>query len=102
MNSGDTDKLLAHAQIGLAFLIAIGFLAMLGILLFHSTTLTTEGTTIVTGLLSVLGTILTLQMNFFFARHRPAAQTLPDDPDNGNGHATEKLADPKDQSQPTK
>lgn len=78
----DVDKLLARAQVGLAFLVAMGFLAILGVLLFHGATLSSTAVTIVTGLLSVLGTIFTLQMNYFFARHRP--QGLPDDASDPN------------------
>lgn len=77
----DVDKLLARAQVWLAVLVACGFLGLLFVLLFHSVELTAAGTTIVTGLLSVLGTILTLQMNFFYARHRSPSQALPDPPD---------------------
>lgn len=70
------DLMLARAQVGLAYLLAGGFLGILGILLFHSSTMSATEVTILTGLLSVLGTILTLVMNYFFARQRPP--TLPD------------------------
>src|ERR1039457_4263256 len=72
----DVDKILARAQVGLAFLFAIGFFGLLfALLLFHRDMSATE-LTILTGLVSVLGTLLALMMNFFFARTRPAA--LPD------------------------
>jgi hypothetical protein len=70
------DLLLARAQVGLGFMILFGFLAILAALLFHTGTMSSTEVTILTGLLSVLGTILTLVMNFFFARQRPP--TLPD------------------------
>jgi hypothetical protein len=72
----DVDRLLARAQVGLAFLFAIGFIAILGALMFLSKDLSATATTVLTGLLSVFGTILTLQMNFFYARQRQPA--LPD------------------------
>ena len=75
MNS-DVDLLLARAQIGLAYLFAVGFIGILAMLVFQPINLTPTATTILTGLLSVFGTILTLQMNYFFARQRPP--TLPD------------------------
>ena len=72
----DVDKILARAQVGLAFLFAMGFFGLLfALLLFHRDMSATE-LTILTGLVSVLGTLLALMMNFFFARTRPAA--LPD------------------------
>lgn len=81
MTMADIDKLLARAQVGLAFLVAGGFLLILTVLLFHSTQLTQPVVGIATSLLGVLGTIFTLQMNYFFARHRP--QSLPEP--NGSG-----------------
>jgi len=72
----NVDTMLARAQVGLAFLFAVGFFALLFmLLLFHRDMSATE-LTILTGLVSVLGTLLALMMNFFFARTRPAA--LPD------------------------
>jgi hypothetical protein len=72
----NVDLMLARAQIGLAFLFAIGFLVILGVLIFYQANLTPTVTTILTSLLSVFVTILTLQSNYFFARTRPP--TLPD------------------------
>jgi hypothetical protein len=70
------EQLLARAQVGLAFLFAIGFFALLFILLTYHREMTSTELTILTGLVSVLGTLLALIMNFFFARTRPTA--LPD------------------------
>jgi hypothetical protein len=72
----DVDKILARAQVGLAFLFATGFFALLFMLLLYHRELSSTELTILTGLVSVLGTLLALMMNFFFARTRPAA--LPD------------------------
>lgn len=77
----DIDRLLARAQVGLAFLTAIGFFVLLGILLFHGFALNQAVTDIVTSLLGVLGTIFTLQMNYFYARHRPqTGEPVPTNP----------------------
>jgi hypothetical protein len=84
MNS--VDKLLAWAQVTLAGIVAFGFLGVLAALLYiaqHPVNLQQTIITMLTGLLATLGTIFTLQMNYFFARHRP--QGLPD-PTNGNGN----------------
>lgn len=70
------DKLLACAQVGLALLFAIGFFAVLFFLMLYHKEMSATEITILTGLVSVLGTLLALQQNFFFARTRPAA--LPD------------------------
>jgi len=72
----DVDKLLARAQVGLACLFSFGFFGLLAGLIFFHRDMTPTELTILTGLVSVLGTLLALQMNFFFARTRPAA--LPD------------------------
>lgn len=74
----EIDSMLAKAQVGLAFLFAIGFLLILAVLIFYQTNLTPTVTTILTSLLSVFVTILTLQSNYFFARQRPPG--LPDSP----------------------
>ncbi len=70
-----TDTLLARAQVGLAFLLAFGFIGVLFTLIFYKP----ADTTILTNMLVVLGTLLTLQMNYFFARHRPATSNGDDD-----------------------
>ena len=72
----DVDRMLARAQVGLAFLFAGGFFTLLFMLLMFKRDMSPTELTILTGLVSVLGTLLALQMNFFFARTRPAA--LPD------------------------
>jgi hypothetical protein len=76
MNSSDVDRLLARAQVGLAFLFSFGFFGVLFFLMLYHRELSPTELTTLTGLVSVLGTLLALQMNFFFARTRPAA--LPD------------------------
>jgi len=70
------DKLLAWAQVTLAVVFSIGFFAVLFFLMLGHRDMSTTEVTILTGLVSVLGTLLALMMNFFFARTRPAA--LPD------------------------
>jgi hypothetical protein len=70
------DKLLAWAQVCLAFLFTLGFFAVLFFLMLFNKQMSTTEITILTGLVSVLGTLLALQQNFFFARTRPPA--LPD------------------------
>lgn len=75
----NTDHLLARAQVGMAFLFALAFIAVLLVLLLSLTgvhELAPSVNTLLTGLLGVFGTIITLQQNYFFARQRPT--TLPD------------------------
>lgn len=75
----DTDKLIARAQVGLAFLFALAFIVVLLVLLVSLTgvkELPAAINALLTGLLGVFGTILTLQQNYFFARQRPP--TVPD------------------------
>lgn len=75
MNSCDRDLILARAQVGLAFFFAGGFLGCLVILFFNHATMTPQELTIVTGLTGVLGTIVTQQSGYFFARQRPHIPT---------------------------
>jgi hypothetical protein len=42
-------------------------------LVFFHSNLSETANTLLTGLLGVFGTVLTLQQNYFFARHRPAS-----------------------------
>jgi hypothetical protein len=70
------DKLLAYAQVGHSFLFAIGFFALLFILIMYHRDMTSVEVTIMTGMVSVLGTLVTQQQTFFFARKNPSA--LPD------------------------
>lgn len=76
MFSKDMDLLLARAQVFLAILFATGFLALTAGLIFFHSQMSTQDVTLVTTMLTVMGTLLTLQMNFFYARQRP--QALPD------------------------
>jgi|HubBroStandDraft_4_1064222.scaffolds.fasta_scaffold05608_6 protein-S-isoprenylcysteine O-methyltransferase Ste14 len=72
----DADRWLAKAQIGLAFFFSVFVFALVFSLIYYRSQMSSVEVTILTSLTSVLATILTLQMNFFFARTRPAA--LPD------------------------
>jgi len=75
----EIDRLLARAQVGLAFLFAVGFILILAVLLLSLTgvkELPASTNALLTGLLGVFGTIITLQQNYFFARQRPHG--LPD------------------------
>jgi outer membrane biosynthesis protein TonB len=72
----DTDKILAWAQVIFAGLLLLSIIALVFLLVLFKTQLSETGTTILTSVIAALITILTLQMNFFFARSRPAA--LPD------------------------
>lgn len=81
------DTLLARAQVGLAFLFAAAFVGLILLLCFSFSgvrPLSQEANTLLTGLLGVMGTIVTLQQNYFFARHRPQDGALPDG--NGDSH----------------
>lgn len=85
MAENTIDQLMAKAQIWLAVLIAMGFLSILAALLYiatHPVPMQGSVVTLLTGLLSVLGTILTLQMNYFYARHRSSAVLDPSPTDN--------------------
>jgi hypothetical protein len=66
----DVDKLLARAQVGMAFMFAVGFISVLLVLVFWAKDLPPIVNTLLTGLLGVFGTIVTLQQNFLFARQR--------------------------------
>lgn len=79
------DKMLARAQVGLAFLFAFGFLGILAALIFVPA-IAKETSSLLTNMMTVLGTLLTLQMNYFFARQRPPA--LPDPPNGGSNVQT--------------
>lgn len=79
------DLLLARAQVAIAHITTVGFFGLLACFMFVRKELDSTQTTILTSLISVLGTIWALQMNFFFARMRP--QGLPD-PVNGTTIST--------------
>jgi hypothetical protein len=72
----DVNRILARAQVGLTFTFTFGFFAMLFLLMYLHKDMSTTEVTILTGLVSVLGTLLTQQIMFFFGRPRPTA--LPD------------------------
>lgn len=74
----DVDKLLARAQVSLALLTLIAFVGLIFALLFHQTAQISGHHDVIIGLLSGLGTVLTLQMNYFFARHRSQSDAGPD------------------------
>jgi hypothetical protein len=75
MNDCERDVILARAQIGLAFFFGFAFMGCLGVLMFDHAVMSAQELTIVTGLTSVLGTIVTQQSNYFFARQRPHTPT---------------------------
>jgi energy-coupling factor transporter transmembrane protein EcfT len=88
----DIDTLIAKTQAKLAFLFGVAFIFVLLMLIFvlalWALKVLTEPPTsilsLLTGLLGVFGTIVTLQQNYFFARHRPPTAADNDD-DGGNG-----------------
>jgi len=74
----DLDLLTARAQIGLAFAVLVAFVGLIYALLFHPTAPNVSAHhDLIIGLTSSLGTVFTLQMNFFFARHRPDGSANP-------------------------
>lgn len=77
----DTDRLLGRSQFALSLLIMVGFIGAIAIVLFKARDFSQTQLTIITGLLSTLGTVFTLSANFWFARHRP--QSAAADGDNG-------------------
>jgi hypothetical protein len=76
MKQLDVDLLLARAQVAFAGIMLSGIFVMVFVLIFFHGDMTTTAVTIITSVITALVTILTLQMNFFYARQRPAA--LPD------------------------
>jgi hypothetical protein len=70
------EVLLARAQIGLALIFSMGFFALLFVMILYHKDLTSTELTIITSMLSVLATVLTSQMAFFFSRSRPTG--IPD------------------------
>lgn len=70
------DLMLARAQIVLTFVLLSAIISMLVGLIFFRNVMTDKTVSTVTNLLMLLGTLLTLSWNYFFARQRPAA--LPD------------------------
>lgn len=80
MTSARTDYLLAIAQILLASIMAMGFLAVIFVLIFYHATLDQGTNTLLTGLAGVLGTIVTQQSGYFFQRQRPPGTPDPAPP----------------------
>ena len=78
MKQFDVDLLLAKAQVGFAALMLVGVFALIFVLIFFHGDMSTTAVTIITSVITALVTILTLMMNFFYARSRPAA--LPEPP----------------------
>jgi uncharacterized membrane-anchored protein len=76
MKQTDIDLLLAKAQVFFASTMLLGIFALVFVLIFFHGDMTATAVTIITSVITALVTILTLQMNFFYARQRPAA--LPD------------------------
>ncbi|HUD11448.1 MAG TPA: hypothetical protein VMS08_03485 [Candidatus Saccharimonadia bacterium] len=76
MNQTDVDWLLAWAQIIFAAIMLLGIFGLVFVLIFFNTNMTPTAVTIMTSVITALVTILTLMMNFFYARSRPLA--LPD------------------------
>jgi len=77
----DLDLLLAKAQVGLAVLMSLGFLATLFVLILLHNTLAPVENSLLSGLTGVLGTIVTQQSGYFFARQRIAGLTNPNGKD---------------------
>ena len=95
------DTLLARAQVGLAFFFSAGFIGCLFVLMLLHNQLDTDAKTLLTGLLGVLGTIITQQSAYFFARHRPPTVEDADVPDPTNPVAGPRpVTSPVDPQQP--
>lgn len=76
------DLMLARAQIGLAFFFGLAFVSavlMLMLSIAHVVDLPNGANALLTGMAATLGTIVTLQQNYFFARHRPGSTVDPAD-----------------------
>lgn len=76
------DVLTAKAQVWITTITLVSFIGLIVALMFHApiANINTHHDLLI-GLLSGLGTVLTLQMNFWFARHRRADDpTIPTEP----------------------
>lgn len=80
MKQSDLDLLLAKAQIAFTAILLVSIIALVFVLVLFRTQLSETGTTIITSVIAALITILTLQMNFFYARTRPSALPDPNSP----------------------
>lgn len=87
MKQTDVDLLLARAQVGFAAVMIVGIFALVFVLIFFHGGMTTTAVTIITSVIAALVTVLTLQMNFFYARQRPSA--LPDPPQSVSASTTQ-------------
>jgi uncharacterized membrane-anchored protein len=76
MKQADMDLMLAKAQVFFSAIMLLGIFALVFVLIFFHGQITATALTIITTVITALVTILTLQMNFFYARQRPSA--LPD------------------------
>jgi hypothetical protein len=72
----DVEMLIARSQIFLAAFFSVAVFALVFVLIFFHSQMSALGLTLITSTVSVLLTILTLQMNFFYARQRSSG--LPD------------------------
>ena len=74
MNNG---RLLALAQVGLFFLSLAGFLGILFVVVLRISKLDSTTEKLAYTMLGVLGTIVTQQAGYFYARHRPQDSDPP-------------------------
>jgi hypothetical protein len=74
---GQLDLFMAKAQVTLAFMFTIGIFGLVFTLIFFHGQLDSTVTTIITSVIAALITVLTLQMNFFYARQRPPSADSP-------------------------
>jgi CBS domain containing-hemolysin-like protein len=82
MSTCDTDTMLAKAQIVLAMIFTVAIFTLLTGLIFLHAEMSPTTLALVSSVLTALVTILTLMMNYFFARQRPHTnQDPPDLPD---------------------
>jgi len=86
--------MLARAQIWLASLFALGFIGVIFTLIFFHEVFTPDGRAMLTGLAGVLGTIVTQQSGYFFARHRPPTGSDDDVPPAVPAAASAPLVQP--------
>jgi len=88
MNQSDVDRLLGRAQLWLSVFIIAGYLASIAAVFAYRSELTTAQLTLISTLLSTLGTVFVLVANFWFARHR-ASGAASDGNGNGNGNGVD-------------
>jgi hypothetical protein len=71
------DALIARSQVWLSMITLFAFIGLIFALIFNQPAALGTHHDLVVGLTSSLGTVFTLQMNFWFARHRAG---VPDPP----------------------